>query len=217
MKQSELNKSLHAELRKSARAHNWNSSRGFVFKATDLLFFSIIIVGQVKRPYLSYSLRYKLLAFDDLFWKIVKMEENLRQPLSFRACGAWTAPMATISKGELPMGDWGAASLHSTVNDIICHCNIGALKVSGEIRGLDDNLDVVEKLYAQLKTEYPDAVTNIWLERLLTSMLKDDYDGSETIIRDRLTNHDSGYFQIGAKSFYELAREYLYALVNKDK
>lgn len=216
MHQAELNKSLHAELRKSAKAHGWNFSRGFVFKATDLLFFSIIVVGQVKHPHLSYSLSYKLLAFDDLFWKVVKMEANLRQPLSFRAYGAWTAPMTTILEGELPIMDWGAASLHSTVNEIISRCKIDAIKVCNEIRQLDDNLQVIERAYAQLKEKYPDAVTNIWLERLLTSILKDDYDRSETIIRDRLAHHDSGGFQIGAKSFYDLASEYLDALVNKE-
>lgn len=209
MKQAELNKSLNDELRKSAKRHNWNYSRGFVFKATDLLFFSIIILGQVKRRYLSYSLRYKLLAFDDLFWKIVKMEENLKQPLNFLASGAWTAPMATISEGELSIADWDATNLHSQVNDIIDRCDLDAAKVCNGIRGLDDNLDVIERLYAQLKTQHPDAVTNVWIERLLTSILKNEYEYSETIIRDRLNNHDSGGFQVGAKSFYDLANEYV--------
>lgn len=212
MKQVELNKLLNDDLRKSAKAHNWNYSRGFVFKATDLLFFSIIILGQVKRRQLSYSLRYKLLAFDDLFRKIVKMEENSRQPLSFRASGAWTAPMATISEGELSIRV--ATNLHLRVNDIIDRCEVDALKVSNEIRGLDDNLQVIEKLYAHLKDEHPGAVTNIWLERLLTSILKKEYDRSETIIRDRLNNRDPGSFQVGAKSFYELANQYLDAVVN---
>jgi hypothetical protein len=98
MKQAELNKLLGAVLRQSAPTHNWSCSRGFVFKATEILFFSVIIHGQVKHPYLSYRLRFKLLAFDDLFWKIVKMEGNLKQPLSFRAFGAWTAPMTTIAE-----------------------------------------------------------------------------------------------------------------------
>jgi hypothetical protein len=216
MKQAELNKSLSAELRKSAKAHNWNYSRGFVFKATELLFFSIITLGQVKRRHLSYRLRYKLLAFDDLFWKIVKMKENLRQPLSFRASGAWTAPMATVSEGELSIADWDPTNLHSQVNDIIDRCNVDAAKVSSEIRGLDDNLGMIERLYARLKTQHPDAVTNIWPERLLTSILKNEYDCSETIIRDRLNNHDSGGFPVGAKSFYDLANEYLHAIRNMD-
>src|SRR5216684_3370006 len=105
MKQAELHKLIHAELKRSAKARNWKFSRGFVFKATDQLFFSIIILGQIKRRRLSYWLSYKLLAFDPLFWKIVNLEENLKRPLSFRAAGAWTVPMSTISRGELSMAD----------------------------------------------------------------------------------------------------------------
>jgi len=213
MKQAALNKLLNAVLRQSAKSHKWQFSRGFVLKATDQLFFSIIILGQVKQHHLSYSLSYKLLAFDDLFWKIVKLEENLKQPLSFRASGAWTAPMTTIYKGELSIADWDADNLHVGVNEIIARCELEAGKVSEEIRGLDDNLRVIERLYTRLKDEYPNAVTNIWCERLLTSILKKEYRDSERIVRDRMNSHDLGGFQVGNKSFYELANEHLQSVL----
>lgn len=209
MKQVELNKALNTVLRQSAKAHKWKSSRGFVFKATELLFFSIIILGHANQRHLSYSLSYKLLAFDDLFWKIVKMKENTTQPLSFRASGAWTAPKTVISRGELSIADWDADNLHVGVNEIFTRCELDAEKISKEIQGLDDNLRVIEKLYAHLKDEHPNSVTDIWPERLLTSILKKEYHGSERIIRDRMSSHDLGGFQVGNKSFYELASEYL--------
>lgn len=209
MKQAELDRLLHAVLRQSAKAHKWKSSRGFVFKATDLLFFSIIIVGQAKRCRLFYTLTFKLLAFDDLFWKIVRLEENLKQPLGFRAFGAWTAPTTTISNGELPIADWEGGSLQLAVNEIFTQSELDAEKLSQEIHGLDDNMHVVERFYARLKAEHPNAVTDIWLERLLTSILKNEYRVSEQIVRDRINNHDSGGFQLGSKSFYELANEHL--------
>ncbi len=213
MKQAELNKLLNAVLRESAKAHTWKCSRGFVFKATELLFFSIIILGQVKHLHLSYSLSYKLLAFDDLFWKIVKLEENLKQPLSFRASGAWTAPMTIIAKDELSISDWGADNLQVGANEIITRCELDSEKVSKEIQGLDDNLCVIERLYTHLKDEYPNAVTDIWRERLLTSILKKEYRDSERIVRDRMNSHDFGGFQAGKKSFYELANEHLQSIL----
>ncbi len=212
MKQATLNKLLHDTLRESAKEHNWNYSRGFVFKATDLLLFSLIVVAQVKQRHVSYSLRYKFLAFDDLFWKIVKLEENLKQPLSFRAFGAWTAPMKTISDATLSVADWDPMNLGSRVNEILVRAESDAANVTKEISGLDDNLRLVEELYERLKTNYPAAVTNIWVERLLTSILKHEYEQSEAIIRDRLNSHDSGGFQVGHKSFYDLAHEYIRAL-----
>src|SRR5260221_2094261 len=140
MKQAELNKLLNAVLKQSAKAHNWKCSRGFIFKATDLLFFSIIILGQAKQRHLFYSVSYKLLAFDDLFWKIVKLEENMKQPLSFRACGAFTAPVTRISEGEISIADWDTDNLHAGVNELITRCELDAETVSKEIQGLDDNL-----------------------------------------------------------------------------
>jgi hypothetical protein len=213
MKQAELNKLLNAVLSHSAKARKWEWSRGFIFKATDLLFFSLVIVGQVKQRCLFYTLSYKLLAFDNLFWEIVNMKENLKQPLSFRAFGAWTVPGTTISKGDISIPDWDAGNVQLAVNEILTGCEREAEKVSKEIKGLDDNLRVIEKFHVRLKDEYPNAVTNIWVERLLTSILKNEYRVSEGIVRDRMNSNDSGSFQVGSKSFYELANEHLRSIV----
>lgn len=212
MKQAALDRLLHDTLRESAKQQGWKYSRGFVFKATDVLFFSLIVTSQAKNHQLSYSLRYKLLAFDDLFWAIVKLEENSQRPLSFRAAGAWTAPTATISDGSLPIADWIPAELQTRIEEIFIRCDADATNVANQISSLDDNLRVVESLYAFLKNQYPNAVTNIEVERLLTSILKHDYVRAEAIILDRLNAHDSGGFQVGGKSFYNLAHEYIRAL-----
>ena len=209
MKQAELDKLLNSVFRPSAKAHGWESSRGFIYKATDLLFFSLVIVGQAKRGRLFYMLSYKLLAFDEFFWKIVHLEENLKQPLSFRAFGAWTAPQTTILKGEVSISAWDTENTQLGVNEIFTVCEPEAEKVSQEINGLDDNLRVIEEYYIRLKDLYPNAVTNIWVERLLNSILKHEYSVSEEIVRERMNSHDSGGFQVGSKSFYELANEYL--------
>ena len=212
MRQAELNKLLNDALKESAKEHNWKYSRGFVFKGTELLFFSLIVVAQVKRFLLSCSLRYKFLAFDDLFWKIVGMEENLKQPLSFRAFGAWTAPDESVSDVTLPVTDWNPTNLKSRVDELLVRSEADAANVTKQISNVDDNLRVVEELFARLKDTYPNAVTNVWVERLLTSILKHNYDRAEAIILDRRNAHDYGGFPVGSKSFYDLALEYIRAL-----
>ena len=209
MKQAELNKLLNSVFRQSAKAHGWESSRGFIYKASDLLFFSLIIVGQAKQHRLFYRLSFKLLAFDDLFWKIVNLDENSKQPLGFRAFGAWTAPHTSILEGERFITDWETESIQSAVNEILALCEPEAEKVSQSINGLDDNLRVVKEFHRRLKDQHPNAAINIWVERLLTSILKREYDVSKEIIRDQIASHDTGGFQAGSKSFYELANEYL--------
>ena len=212
MKQAALDKLLHDTLKESAKKRNWNFSRGFVFKATELLFFSLIVVAQAKRFELSFSLRYKLLEFDDLFWSIVQLQENKTKPLSFRASGAWTAPTATISDGSVSVPDWAPMILRSQVDAILTRCEAEAASIAKRISDPDDNLGVIEELYARLKNTHPQAVTNIWVERLLTSILKHDLSSSEAIIIDRLAAHDAGGFQVGDKTFYDFAHEYIRAL-----
>ena len=150
-----------------------------------------------------------MLAFDDLFWKIVSLDENSKQPLGFRAFGAWTAKHTSILEGEKFTVDWETENIQLAVNEIFARCEPEAEKVSQSIHGLDDNLRAIEEFHRRLKDQHPNAVSNIWVERLLTSILKREYDVSEKIIGDRIASHDSGGFQAGSKSFYELAKEHL--------
>ena len=216
MKQAELNKLLSATLKESAKSHNWKFSRGFVFKAVGPLYFSIVILGRANNRYLTYSLSYKWLAFDDVFWAIVRLEENRKQPLSFRAAGAWTAPTTRISEGKPTIEDWNANNLAMCVNAIIESCQLDADKIFKEIHGLDDNLRVIERLHKHHLSQYPKSSVNIWMERLFTSILKEEYRDAETIVQARLKHRDSGGFQSGTKTFYQLAREYLSKLSETD-
>src|SRR2546423_8090005 len=170
-KQSELNKLLNATIRDIGKLHRWRFSRGFAFQKTELLFFSIIILGRARRRDLFYALRYKLLAFDDLFWRIVRLEENLRQPLSFRAAGAWTAPSTPLLEDRLSIADWDAKSLKSALNEIFVRSDSHAGQIAKDIQTPGDNLRLIERSYARLKNDHPNAVTNIWVERILTAIL----------------------------------------------
>ena len=135
MKQTEVDKLVNATVKESAKAHKWKFSRGFVFKATELLFFSIPIFGQAKHHCLFYSLSFKMLAFDDLFWTIVNLDENSKQPLSFRAMGAWTAPATTISEGEVSIEEWEPGKLRVEVNAVLDRCELDAQKTCNEVQG----------------------------------------------------------------------------------
>jgi hypothetical protein len=209
VKQADVNRLLSSALKESARAHHWNYSRGFLFKSSELLIFRIIVTANSKRRDLCYLLDYKPLAFDDLFWKIVKIEENLKRPLSFRVAGAWTSPMMMISEGKQPVFDWDRECPDDAVNEIIYQCEHEAENLSQEIHELDDNLRVMERLSDHRKETFPNADTTIWHQRLLTAILMGKYLHAERIVRNRIENHDMGGFQLGTKSFYQLAYDFL--------
>lgn len=88
-------------------------------------------------------------------------------------------------------------------------CQEATQELVARIEGLDDNLAVVETQNRLLKQEFPNAAIDIWRERLLTSILKEDWEAAQKIVRDRIDHHDLGEFQVTGQSFYRLADEYI--------
>jgi len=167
-------------------------------------------MGQAKSLNLHHLFQYKLLSFDDLFWEIVQLEENAKQPLSFRAAGAWTAPMTTISTTNQTVDGWDADSLSLQIDEILILSDSTVEKLSAEIQTIDDNIRAIERFDAEQRMKYPDGAFDIWCERLLTAFLKEDFSLARQIIEDRRKQRDSGRFMVGSKSFYDLAEEYLH-------
>ena len=213
MKQSALNKLLDQIEKDVARSHKWKFSRGFIIKKSDTLFFSLIIAGQAKSRYLHKLLQYKLLAFDDLFWKIVKLEENAKQPLSFRAAGAWTAPMTTISTANFEVEEWETSIVTAHVEKIILESDAVVDELTAEIQDTQANLRIIEKLDSERRQEYPNGGFDIWRERLLTALLQKNIASARNIIQDRQNNRDFGGFMAGNKTFYDLADEYINTII----
>lgn len=57
----------------------------------------------VNSEYLTYRINIKKLSFDDIFWKIMKMEENLKEGDALRVNGAFVAPTILIAKGRMDL------------------------------------------------------------------------------------------------------------------
>jgi transcriptional regulator len=209
MKQSESDKILGKVLRDISKKYGWNSGRGFVFKKDSLLFFSILINGQPKTKRLSWSLTYKYYEFDDLFWKIVKPEENLKQPLSFRACGIWVVPSVEIDGDYKILDKWGETQILEQVENIIQKIDTIASDISMSVKSPEDNLKLVEKLHKSFLERYPDAVRDIWMEKILTNLVLGNVELADEIARSRVKANDTVGFNCDGKSFYELVIRYL--------
>ena len=209
MKQSESDKMLGKIFRDISKKYGWNSRRGFIFKKDSLLFFSILINGQPKTKRLSWSLTYKYYEFDDLFWKIVKLEENLKQPLSFRACGVWGVPGIEIDGDYKILDKWDETQILEQVENIIQKIDTIANDLSVSVKSPKDNLKLVEKLHKSFLERYPDALRDIWMEKILTNLLLDNVELADEIARSRVKVNDTGGFNSDGKSFYELVIRYL--------
>jgi len=209
MKQSESDKMLGRILRDASKKYGWKTSRGFVFKKDSQIFFTILINGQSKTKRLSWSICFKLYDFDDLFWKIVKLEENSKQPLSFRACGAWVTPSMEVKNDYHILDEWNEKNVSKKVNDVIEEMDSLSSDISISVTSPESNLLIVEKYYKSLMEKYPNAVKNIWVERLLTCILLGKYVEAKNIANSRIKENDSGGFNYTGNSFYELANEFI--------
>ena len=209
MKQSESDKLLNKLLKEYSTRFGWKCSRGFVFKKERELFFTILITGIPKTKKLSWSMSFKHYDFDDVFWDVVKLPENKKQPLSFRACGAWVAPSMEIQSGSAVLEEWEEKKMSEQIRKIFEKLNPLSIEITSSINSYCSNLEVLENYYAQLIGKYPNAVRTIWVERLLTRLLESNLKEAKEIADARIAEGDVGGFNYAGRSFYQLANEYI--------
>jgi hypothetical protein len=139
----------------------------------------------------------------------VKLEENAKQPLSFRAAGAWVAPLMQILDGVTPLDDWSIECISANLASILVRYEELVSALSKQINGPESNLGVLEGYYEHHREKYPNIGLDLWRERMMTSIILTNYDHAEAIARERIEKHDTGGFSSGPQSFYQLALMYL--------
>lgn len=214
MKQSESDKLLNKLLKKYSGHFGWKCSCGFVFKKEGELFFTILIVGVAKIKRLSWSISFKHFDFDNIFWDVVKLPENKKQPLSFRACGAWVAPSMEMESGYAVLADWEEERISGQIRQVFERLDQISSEVAQSVNSYRSNLQVLENYYSQLLKKHPNATKTLWVERLLTLLLEHNTKEAKEIADSRIAAGDSGGFSYAGNSFYQLANEYIEASGN---
>ena len=212
MKQSEVDKALAAAFKPAIEVTAWKKAGGFLYCQKYKLFFRLIILGVGKAGTIQHTLDYKHFEFDDLFWRIVRLPENSKRPLSFRAQGAWVFPSFRVYEGELPNSDWELRHLTRVVEGLVAEADARSAELAERVRTPDQNLDQLERLLSKLMQDYPGAAVDICRERMMTAILNRDIPTAKRIVRDRISGNDIGGFSMGSKSFYHLAAEFLETL-----
>jgi hypothetical protein len=216
MKQSDANKLVNNILKVQGKQLNWKFSSGYLFIKRDLLFFVLLILPNAKNRKVSFSLNYKLYDFDEVFWNLVDLSENINMPLSFHASGAWSAPTMQIYNGVLEIEDWQNESmLTELVSNTIQNADKISLELSRNINNIDKNLEYIESLHTKHLEEYPDSKLDIFKEQLMTAILKHDYLIANKMADSRINLKESGGFMVGNKSFYEMTQSYLHDFLKK--
>ncbi|MBK6748475.1 MAG: hypothetical protein KA956_09760 [Pyrinomonadaceae bacterium] len=209
MKQGELNKLIDQIAKPMAKSRGWKFSRGFIFRKTESLFFCLTIIGHAKSQSVRHTCYYKWLAFDDLFWKIVGLPENALQPLSFRAAGAWTAPMTNFKSGHKVLEELTNDQISAHLSDIFNGFERSVDKMTRQITTLTENLDFLKKIQRHHLEQYPGSLQTIHVQEMLTAILKGDRQTAITIAEERIAKGDLGGFMWSGGNFFTGAKQWV--------
>jgi hypothetical protein len=93
------------QMKSAAAASGWKHAAGFVFQEHSGWFIELTSGTHPDQATTTARLYVKPMALDPVFWDMVGLPENARQPLSFRARGAWTCSSPDVA--ELVFSDAG--------------------------------------------------------------------------------------------------------------
>jgi hypothetical protein len=191
----EREKLFAGTLKAEAKVAGWRYANGSIFRQQGDWFVSVFPSLLWGRG-LTARLLAKPMAVDRLFWRIVKLPENDRLPLSFRANGAWVLRppsfQATIALDERDPERLAHEFVAWSTDRLP---QVAPFSVNG--------------LLSEIEDLGPRRKHHVALEICLRLQLG-DWDGALSLCGDR-GPHESGGFGVGDKTFFDLARDWIAA------
>ncbi len=212
MKVAEFTKLINAALKRASKARSWSSSGYTAFKREGPLFFYVTVLPSGKGRGLVYSVQYKLIAMEDLFWKIIGTPANSDAPLSVRAKGVYALAGMEIRRHNRPECEWTAELLEYEMVSLLTEAVARAEAVSARVRTLDQNLAYIEEL-ASSQPAAPDVLGRVRRAQVLTHLLKGEVSAANAIVEEQIHAHDPGDgVRLGGHSFYEWVKWHIEAM-----
>ena len=199
-------KSLHAELRPLLKGSAWRKSSYSLYNQFGLYYQEIYIAVHRNALLTTASLRFKPMAIDPILWEILGIPENRKEPLSFRALGAFTCAGLPILESQLEQPGDSPKDVAAALLDF----SIG--NVSLYQRQLDASN------FSTLIANHPNQVARgAYAVTLVTSLIND---GELELASDLASSYACGDrdsvidFTRGGKSFHQLAIEWIESNAN---
>ncbi len=129
----------------------------------DVFYDASVSVGQKdNKCYCSVRGMYKPLWLDDLFWDIMGMEENKKEPLSLRCIGAFTVYGNQFMEDRREMKSWSVEEMSICVREYISRFALETeedicSRFAEEIPGTPYHADLRQVLYLIYLEKYVDA------------------------------------------------------------
>lgn len=95
-------KELDKKIKEQAKKHGFKRNSGFLYLKNGENFVDIVYTYSDSCR-IAYDLNIKKYSYDDIFWDIINMPENKKEPMSLRARGAFAAPSIIVKDDSIPL------------------------------------------------------------------------------------------------------------------
>lgn len=189
-----------------AKALRWRSIGSTIYWTNGPLFFTLVQGGSAKEGSYYCSLKFKWLELDRVFWRVMDMTGNEREPFSLHANGAFVLSGQEIHNISARGLEWLPGVLDHQLRIATRQASKRANDVASQISSIHSYLAFIQREHAALMQHHPRAVVNVWKEVLLVAMVEGDLPGAALTARSRIAVGDSGGYSSGGKTFFERAQ-----------
>jgi len=182
-----------------AKTKGWKFKGWFAYKAVKDIFYEANFYTSGIDNSISGSLEFKPLIIDNVFWEIVNLEDNKKNPLSFRGNGAFVISSKDVFDFNQNVI---ADNLNNDISILFDKINIEVDKIQSVITDLDKFEKYINQ-HPSKRSEWFDSDLLI-----MTSIVQKNYDKAISLVEYAKKERGMCSWGFGDKDFYDLAIEY---------
>lgn len=180
-----LKKEYIKQIQKKAKESGYKAPQYMFYKVQDDIllyaYFTITIYGD-----LVYRLAIKKMSFDNIFWIIMDMEDNMKRGNTLRVNGAFTAPGILISGDKINLTE----DIDEIVNAFVDNATI-------EFTDFLENYDIMDYIFSH------EQIYDSEILRCIAYIDIGQIDKAVELAKEQVEKGDRGRFVNGNKGFFE--------------
>ncbi len=181
----QLRKEYIKKIQEKAKKSGYKAPQHMFYKVQDdnllYAYFTIIPAGD-----LVYRLETKKMSFDNIFWTIMDMEDNIRRGNTLRVNGAFTASGILISGDNINLTD----DMEGIAEDFVDNA-------TSEFANFMENNDIIDYIFSH------DQIFDWEILKCLAYIDTDEIAKAVELAREQIEKGDRGRFVNANKGFFE--------------
>ena len=192
----ELDKNIKIALKSQVKKYRYKTRGNVLFKKSDDYFISILFAATgVNNNLINVRGTVKPYFFDDIFWTVFQMQENLNQPMGLRADGAFAVRGLQIFNQYKEIEDYNGVEEY--VGKLLDMCDVEIMNVINEVGN-----NFRKFINCSKEVEDPGLYDYV-LGEMLVYIKEENYLKARNLAVNELENHRYGDFKNQGKYIYE--------------